>query len=57
MGVNMNLLEFENKRFPETWNKKTIKELKEHEPPKGTGTIELDPYYCWQGSRIPKWFE
>ena len=57
MGVNMDLFEFENERFPGTWNKKTIKELKEHEPPEGTGTIELDQYYCWQGSRIPKWFE
>ena len=56
----MNLLEYENSIFGDVWNGKTIKELQEYEPPKGTGTpigTEPDPYYCWQGSRIPQWFE
>lgn len=56
----MNLLEFENIRFPDTWNDKTIKELMEYEPPEGTGTAidsEPNPYYFWRGSRIPCWFE
>lgn len=56
----MNLFDFENSIFGDVWNAKTIKELQEYEPPKGTGTpigTEPDPYYCWQGSRIPQWFE
>lgn len=55
----MNLLEFENSIFGNVWNDKTIKELQEYES-KGTGTprdAEPSPYYCWQGTRIPCWFE
>jgi hypothetical protein len=56
----MNFFEYENSIFGDVWNEKTIKELQEHEPPEGTGTpidSEPDPYYCWQGTRIPQWFE
>ena len=53
----MNLLDYENSIFGDVWNNETIKELEEYEPPKGTGTIEQDTYYCWQGKRIPSWFE
>ena len=34
----MNLFEYENSIFGDVWNEKTIKELHEYEPPKGTGT-------------------
>lgn len=55
----MNLFEYENSVFGDVWNKETIKELQEYEP-KGTGTpidAEPSPYYFWQGTRIPCWFE
>jgi len=48
----MNLLEFENQLFKDLWNEETIKELKEHEPPEGTGTIEPRQYECYAGSYL-----
>ena len=56
----MNLLEYENSIFGDLWNEETIKGLQESEPPEHTGTpldAEPDAYYCWQGTRIPQWFE
>lgn len=56
----MDLFEYENQQFPGTWTDETIKELREYEPPKCTGTPlneEPDCFYCWRGTRIPKWFE
>lgn len=57
----MNLFEYENSIFGDLWNEETIKELQQYKPPEGTtGTPlneEPDPYYCWQGTRIPCWFE
>lgn len=53
----MNFFEFENETFPGTWTEKTIKELKNNEPSNSSGSIRPDEYYCWQGLKIPCWFE
>lgn len=67
----MNIFEYENKRFPGTWTAEDIKKLRDYRPPERENTemfpnvdrsderweIKPDEYYCWQGSRIPSWFE
>lgn len=57
----MNLFEYENSIFGDLWNEETIKELQQYKPPEGTTGTPLNeepaPYYCWQGTRIPCWFE
>lgn len=52
----MNLIDYENQMYGDLWNEKTLKELKEYEPPENTGTIEQQQYECYFGRYIPDSF-
>lgn len=71
MKGKLSLFEYENQMFGDIWTEESIKELRRHEPKRNRPSILFpdvdrtdpnwnltpDEYYCWQGSRIPCWFE